>query len=91
MDKRFWAAAGRVGNKATASAKHFYIVRGARVTNGSIAPAFLFLSRRWVILTLVTLTFITALGDFIHSLHDLSSRHWLIFYTRYIIFQDEPP
>ena len=102
MVERFWAAGGRVGNKATApSTPHLYIVRGARVTNGSIAPAFIFLSRRWLIFTLVTLSFITALGefihvtrsfiitalgDFLHSLHGLSSRRWVISYTRYTIF-----
>ena len=43
MGRRFWAAGGRVGNKATApSNPHFYIVRGARVTNRSIAPALFF-------------------------------------------------
>ena len=87
MVERFWAAGGRVGNKATApSTPHLYIVRGARVTNGSIAPAFIFLSRRWLIFTLVTLSFITALGNFLHSLNYLSSRRWMIFYTRYTIF-----
>ena len=60
MDKRFWAAAGRVGNKTTApSTPHFYIVRGPRVTNRNIAPALLFYH---------------GAGFLLHSLHYLSSR-----------------